>query len=274
MSLLSLFSFAVFAAETMLSPIPDNGVLYPTPTPTPEVSFGALLAWAPPEVLGITTEPTPTPLPHRKNSYTIAVLGDSMVDTLGPGVPHLQAELKRLYPGVSFTIFNYGVGGENIDSGISRLTNNYTYLGQPIDALLTKHPDIVVVESFGYNPFIDPGGELDRHWLAMAKIADTLANTNIVIAATIAPNAEIFGDGALNWNSQQKQEKVARINALLENAIKFAKSQHLPLADAYTPSGASLEYINPGDHIHYSDRGRELFAKKVTESIVAYKLLE
>lgn len=291
MNLLALFSFVVFAAETVLSPIPDDGIAIPTPTPSPEVSFGQLLDYLSPEVLGATTDPstssgqapTPTPLAHRKNSYTIAVLGDSMVDTLGPGVPHLQDRLRKLYPNVSFNILNYGVGGENIDSGVSRLTNNYTYLGNPIDSLVSKHPDIVVVESFGYNPFIDPASELDRHWLALARIVDVLKSgvpgVKIVIASTIAPNSTLFGDGALNWNTEEKQQKVTRVKSYLENAIKFAKSQGLPLADAFHPSLAAdgngkLEFINPGDHIHYSDAGRELFGRVVANTIESAKLLE
>lgn len=275
MNIFAFFSFVVFAAETVLSPLPDDGIAVPTPQPVPNISFGQLLNYAPPQVLGVTTEPTPTPLAHRKNSYTIALLGDSMVDTLGPDLGHLKADLKKYYPTVSFTLLNYGVGGENIDSGISRLTNDYTYLGESKPSLLSQHPDIVIVESFGYNPFIDPANELDRHWLALAKIVDTLKNSsNIVIAATIAPNASIFGDGVLNWNSQEKQEKVTRINSYLENAVKFAKSQRLPLADAYHPSRANVQYINPGDHIHYSDSGREFFSRIVAETLVKNGIIE
>jgi len=287
MNLFAFFTFAVFAAEAVLSPLPDDGIAIPTPEPTPEVSFGQLLNYAP-QVLGSATEepqptPTPTPLPHRKNAYTIAVLGDSMVDTLGPGVPHLAARLHTFYPGVTFQLLNYGVGGENIDSGISRLTNDYTYGGTPVPALVSQHPDIVVVESFGYNPFIDPSNELDRHWLALAKIVDVLRNSlpgvKIIIAATIAPNSTVFGDGVLNWNPTEKQEKVARVKRYLDNAVKFAKSQGLPLADAFHPSldstgNGKLLYINPGDHIHYSDAGRELFGRVVANAIVSAKLLE
>lgn len=283
MSLLSFFAFSVFAAESVLSPLPDDGIAFPVPAPTPEVTFGQLLNYTPPEVLGVTTEPTPTPLPHRKDNYTIAVLGDSMVDTLGPGVPHLKEDLRKLYPNVTFNILNYGVGGENIDSGISRLTNDYVYLGETKSSLVSQRPDIVVVESFGYNPFIDPASELDRHWLALARVVDvikgSLPGVKIVIAATIAPNSLIFGDGVLNWSAQEKAEKVTRVNGYLENAVKFALSQGLPLADAYSPSlqadgNGSLEFINPGDHIHYSDAGRELFGNVVAKTIVNGKLLE
>lgn len=260
---LSLFTSVVFAAEMVISPIPDDGIVAVT---SPDVTFGQLLNYSPPQVLGVSTEPTPTPTPlaHRKNSYTIALLGDSMIDTLGPDLGHLRAELRDRYPGVSFTLLNFGVGAENIEMGARRL-----------EPVLSKNPDIVVVESFAYNPFIEPEGELDRHWLALSKIVDSFKNSShVMIAATIAPNASIFGDGVLNWDAKGKAEKVERINALLDNTVKFAKSQNLPLTDAYHPSGGNIKYINPGDHIHYSDLGREFFSRLIASAIVKNKLLE
>ncbi|EKD67058.1 MAG: hypothetical protein ACD_48C00619G0006, partial [uncultured bacterium] len=56
MSIFSLFTFAVFAFETVLSPLPDDGIAIPVPEPTPEISFGQLLNYTPPAVLGAATE--------------------------------------------------------------------------------------------------------------------------------------------------------------------------------------------------------------------------
>ncbi len=303
--LLSLFAFTVFAAETVLSPLADDALLAPPQTPT--VSFGQLTAsYVPPQtqgqVLGATTDEAPsdtplqgstlqtesekTPTPStRKKSYTIALLGDSMVDTLGPDFPALKDKLKNLYPNTNFTILNYGVGATNIDYGIERLTNSYSYLGEQKSSLVSQNPDIVVVESFGYNPYSFDEGALDKHWLAIAKIVDTLrANipgVKVVIAATIAPDAATFGDGApgLSFGAEDKWEHVDVIKKYLDNAAKFAASQKLPLADAFHPSldgnGNGKEvYINQGDHIHYSDAGRTLMATKVADAIVSYNLLE
>ena len=295
--LLSLFAFTVFAAETVLSPLADDALVAPPQTPT--VSFGQLTAsYVPPqpegEVLGAATDVSaealakveePAPPSTRKKSYTIAVLGDSMVDTLGPDVPHLKDKLRAMYPTTEFSIRNYGVGGTNIDYGLERITNGYTYLGESKPSLVSQNPDIVVVESFGYNPYSFDEGALDKHWLAMAKIVDALkANlpgVKLVIAATIAPDAATFGDGApgLSFGAEDKWEHVDVIKKYLDNAVKFAASQKLPLADAFYPSldgnGNGKEvYINQGDHIHYSDAGRALFAKKVTEAIVSNRLLE
>jgi lysophospholipase L1-like esterase len=298
-ALLQLFVFTVFAAESVISPLPDAPA---TVIHAPMVSFGQLSTLVPPTpaVLGdsaITSEetetpaptasPTPTPVAHFtvQSEVTIALLGDSMIDTLGPDVPNLQQLLSEYYPETSFRIKNFGVGGTNIDYGIERITSGYTYLGQPIPSLESTKPDVVVLESFGYNPFPVEQGHIDRHWMALAYAVDTIKqnvpSAKIIIGATIAPNSRVFGDGAagLSFDPVAKQEKVARIDEYVENAIKFAKSQHLPLADAYDASrdangNGKLEYINGGDHIHYSEAGRQLFAQKVFDAVTINKLLE
>lgn len=296
-SIFRLFTMTVFAAEMVISPLPDDRPVYDTPL-APVVSFGQLSQIVPtPEVLGDTIEtmsnpppdvtPTPTPVAHRtkKSSITIALLGDSMTDTLGPGVPALSKLLNAYYPKTSLRILNYGVGSTNIDDGRARLTRDYVYQGIHMNPLVSEKPDVVVVESFGYNPYPVDDDYLNRHWMALAHIVDgiraNLPDTKIIIAATIAPNWNTFGDGAtgLSFDPQGKREKVARIKEYLVNAIRFAQSQHLPLADSYNPSldgagNGKLTYINGGDHIHYSEAGRELFARKVFEAITANRLLE
>ncbi len=287
-----------YAAETIVSPLPDP-LPFEYPQEEPLVSFGALpvpAAAQSPTVLGVTTDetptqpqtPTPTPSQTRatnKSAITIAVLGDSMVDTLGPGVPHLADRLARLYPATSFRILNYGAGGTNIDYGIERLTNDYSYVGNHVPSLLSQQPDLVVIESFGYNPYPFDEGVMERHWLALATMVDriraSLPGAKIVIAATIAPNWNVFGDGApfISMSPEGKRQKVETIKKYLENAVRFAQSQKLPLADAFHPSldsqgNGKLAYINPGDHIHYSDAGRQFFAGVVANAIVSHKLLE
>jgi len=272
MHLLSLLTFTVFAVETVLSPIPDDMPVVVLIPPKPDVSFGQIVAvpTPTPEILGVTTiAPTPTPFITKKKSYTIAFLGDSMIDTMGPGLPAVNNKLSATYPATDFTLLNYGVGGTNIDSGIER-----------IPTMTDAHPDIIVLESFAYNPFPDANGSVDRHWLAMAHAVDTirqhLPGTKIIIAATIAPNSTVFGDGAdgVAFGPQDKIQRTTIIKQYLDSTVKFATSEHLPLADAYHASldgngDGKLIYINGGDHIHYSDAGRALFAQKVVAAIQA-----
>lgn len=290
MNILSFLVTAVVAAETVYGP-----------QVTPKASFGQLLATptptAVPAVLGTSTfigplmnlevpTVTPTPIARQqvKSSVTIALLGDSMMDTLGPDAPALKSALKKLYPKTSVTVRNFGVGSTNIYYGIERITNGYSYLGKSYSSVVAANPDIVVIESFGYNPFGNDENAITTHWTLLAKAIDTikanLPHTKIVIAATIAPNAQRFGDGALglSFSTEDKWQRVITIKKYLENTVRFATGEHLPLADAYhaslLPDGnGNLLYINSGDHIHYSDRGRALMGGKIADAIRKNNLL-
>jgi lysophospholipase L1-like esterase len=282
MNFFSLMAFSAYAAASVISPITRDSVMTTLSPTKPNISFGQIvpvLLTPTPQVLGNTSEttPGPTPILFKKQSYTIALLGDSMIDTLGTGVPALQTVLKTMYPRTPFTLLNYGTGGTNIDYGIERITNSYTYLGNTIPSLVSRHPDIVVIESFAYNPFPDARGE-DRYRMGLANIVDTiheyLPDAKIIIAATIAPNSFVFGDGApgIAFSRKEKILRTTTIKQYLEDAVVFAAFRHLPLADAYHASldgngEGKLIYINNGDHIHYSDSGRELFAKIVANTL-------
>ncbi len=286
MNILSLLTFSIFAAESLISPLTSE---YQPPIQTeiakPDISFSELVI---PEVLGeetaIEETPSPTPSPTttpkpirrtRKGTMTIALLGDSMMDTLGPNAPHLSQALKKTYPATTFVIKNFGVGGTPIDSGIER-----------IPTIASTNPDVIVLESFAYNVSgTTSQGEVDRHWLNLARAVDAiknnLPNTKIVIAATIAPNSTRFGDGApgIAFSQQDKQERTTMIKKYLETTIKFAQSEHTPLANAYHASvdstgNGKLMYINNGDHIHYSDAGRILMGSKIAQAMIVNKLLE
>lgn len=293
MNILTLFASVVLAAETSFSSLVSASV------PKPAVSFADLAAVTHLQeekgaVLGTGTfsasvvageAAVKVTRVSKKSSMTIAFLGDSMVDTLGKDLGEVRDGLRSMYPKTAFTLLNYGVGGENIVSGLARVLDAYSYLGKTHPSLISQSPDLIVVESFGYNPFPFETGALEHHWMSLAYIVDALkANipgAKIVIAATIAPNSRTFGDGAagLAFSATEKLQRTQTIKSYLENATKFAKSQELPLADAYHSSldnhgdGREL-YVNPGDHIHYSDAGRQFFAKVIVDTITNNKLLE
>lgn len=222
----------------------------------------------------------------RKSMMTIALLGDSMMDTLGPSASEITDKLKSLYSDTQFVIKNYGVGGTNLEYAVYRITNPYMYLGASIPSLVSQQPDVVVIESCGYNPFKGSIAQgLDRQWVELAHAIDTIKqtipNAKIVVASTIAPNTSVFGDGAtgLSFTQTDKHERTNIIKQYLKNAVRFAQSAHLPLADAFHASldsagNGNIKYINQEDHIHYSDAGRVLIGKKIADAIIAHRLLE
>lgn len=245
------------------------------------VSFASLMSQ--PDVLGETDTATPaanntkkleTKAP-TKSTYTIAFLGDSMFDTLGPGIPHVASKLKAQYPKTNFTLINHGVGASNIESGLNRLTNGYTYLGEKRKAVLEENADIIVVESFAYNHWDDTQSDLDRHWTTIAKLVETIRQKNpqtkIILAATIAPHCPTYTDGSANLPPERKQKQCETVKKYLQNMVNFATSQKYPLIDAYHPSLKGTDgnptYINQGDHIHPSDAGKNLFAREFMQVV-------
>src|SRR3990167_7348060 len=103
----------------------------PSPDPSPYIPIPTLMAGVR-EVLGIQTEPTnpvpsdnvpsqtnPSSTTHNlqlttKSIYTIALLGDSMTNTLGNDLPHLRSFLSQTYPFLSFALLNYGFGATDL----------------------------------------------------------------------------------------------------------------------------------------------------------------
>jgi hypothetical protein len=280
----------VFAAEGIISPLPDNFQNIEIKTENnnrPAAGFLKIEINNPKRVvLGAQTGPaSPSAKFTRKDNIKIALLGDSMTDTLGPDAIPLRDALKNIYPKTNFTIINNGVGGTNSDYGLLRVTQSYNYLGNHIPSLISTNPDLVIIESFGYNPFSYDIGALDHEWLTLDAIVKTikhdLPETKIMMASTIAPNSNVFGDGAagLKFSHQDKVERTTNIKKYLENALRYAKSQNIPAADAYHPSldasaNGKIEYINPGDHIHYSDTGREFYCQILARTIIENGLLE
>lgn len=211
-----------------------------------------------------------------RTTYSLIVLGDSMVDTLGRDLPDLKTLMSSNFPKYSFAILNYGFGATDLESGLFRLTHGSKYLNKYYPPLLSFQPDILVVESFAYNHWTGEKSDLDRQWLTYSKIIDTVREkspaTKILFAATIAPNALKYGDGVLNWGKDLKWQSAQITRAYLQNMIGFANSQNIPVADAYTPSldkdgNGLLEFISSYDNLHPSHEGAVFFSQKIVEAI-------
>jgi len=213
----------------------------------------------------------------------IAILGDSMVDTLGKDLVDLRKLLESKYPDKTFALFNHGQGATNMDQGCVRLTETTTYLQTDYPPLLSYQPNILVIESFAYNHWSSASHDLDRQWITLARCLDTVRKqspkTQVILSTTIGPDPKTIGDGKLNWPTAVKAEWSATTKAYLQNMIRFASSEKYPLADAYTPSldttgNGKAIYINQTDHLHPSEQGKKLFSQKIIDTIGANKLIQ
>ncbi len=219
---------------------------------------------------------------NYSGKITIAAIGDSMTDLMGPGLPYLETVLQNYYPRAEFNLLNYGVGAENIEKGLERIKNDYTYKERHYSSLASVNPDIVIIESFAYNPFENQEAELNRHWLALTRMVDFIKSqtkAQIIILITIAPTKEKFGQGpgGVNWPQDLAWQQANRINQYLENAVRFAQPTGLPLVDVYhqtllSNGEGNLDYISSHDHIHQNEAGNKLVARLLGRKIFSLAL--
>lgn len=207
-----------------------------------------------------------------KGEYRIAILGDSMVDTAGKGFFGLEKRLNDYYPEADIEVFNYGAGATDLENGLFRLTNDYQYLGEIVPALLKVEPDIVIVESMAYNHWTDAQEDLDRQWLTMGRIVETIkkdSQAEAVFLTTIAPNTKVYAkniDG-LNLTEEDRLNRVKTVRMYIKNMINFSSSQGVPLINIYQATlgeggEGGLKYIAE-DGLHPSGEGHKLTAEMI-----------
>lgn len=220
---------------------------------------------------------TPSKLPPP-TKIKIIVLGDSMVDTMGQDLPYLRAELEENFPHIEFTLLNYGVSSTDMDYGLTRMTNDYTYQDKNYKSVISENPNILVVGSFAYNPFnLSLKEGLDHQWEIFNQISSLAKENNIriIFLATIAPNKQKFGLGQtqISWDNQSRLNHAQKIESYLKNTLKYVSASKLPLVNAYEQSlnfqDGNLKYISSQDYIHPSKLGHELLARLIVEEIMS-----
>ena len=197
---------------------------------------------------------------------TVAVLGDSMIETLGPNIPQLQKALFQYYPDKKIKILNYGTPATTMEHALSRLPS-----------LISQVPDVIIIESFAYNNFGNTQIGYDKQSNLISniitKIHDQLPKTSILLTSTIAPNSLIFSNNSSGsqFNALEKIERTTTIKNYLQNFINYAKDRHIPYADVYLPSLINNEgnknFIDYKDNIHPSILGGEFFCDTLAKAL-------
>jgi len=217
-----------------------------------------------------------------KKTITIATFGDSMVDTMGTGLPYLEKALKNYYPNVDFVLHNYGIGAQNVEQGLARVNQTYSYQDrnyQPLTNSGAAH--IVIIGSFAYNPF--PDHDINYHWAKLAELTNQIKNSGktVLLLAENAPARAEFGQGpnGINWPSDMAFKHAETIGQYLESTTKLAANLQVPLVDGYHPtllanSEGNQTYINQGDHIHPNVAGHQFLAQKIAEKIYQLDLIK
>lgn len=260
--ILIFFAFIGFSSSnrTIESPVGTS------PSPTQQVLSQATESY---------TEENISPTPKlSKQSYTIAVYGDSMIDTMGDGLPYLDKALSEKYPGVKFTLYNYGIGAQNVSDGYARFQSPYVYKERNYPPITQIGADVIILGTFAYNPF--SSHDRNRHYREYSQLVEQAKQTSssIYILVEIAPLGNTFGKGknGINWPPDLARTQALHIIEQLENGISVGKTQGVPVIDTFHMTQLSgqfgeASYVNPDDGIHPSVAGHTFIAEQIVEAI-------
>jgi hypothetical protein len=247
----------------------------------PKIGFGEILAktFPEPQVLAVVenTDSEQSPLSAvkpMKDHYVIAVIGDSMVETMGENLDYLQVELKRKYPNTRFTMYNYGIGAEKVTGGLERLGMAFNKGGRHYPPIPDLKPDILIVGSYAYNPFDlhDP----EKHKNQLAELINSARGvTKVYMLAEIAPVGSGFGTGpgGVNWPVELAKIHVQKIQEQMQNVFEISQELHVPIVDVYNSSkihGSNFgkpEFVSTHDHIHPSILG-QIFTARFMANVI------
>lgn len=186
---------------------------------------------------------------------------------------------------IGILIDNYARGSTNILSVKEELSQKTTYWDSTFEPLLSRDFDLILVESFGYNPLSQFGveGGIKRQTQALDELMKTLITTHrhsaIVFVATIAPNKENYARKVLlNASDSGRIKQAEERMAYIENHINYANSHNIPIINIYEKSlnsqrNGDLKYINPDDNIHPSFAGVDFIGHEIANFIYTNQIL-
>lgn len=222
--------------------------------------------------------PTPYQFPYKNpaipksRSYRIVIVGDSIVASLGLNANVLREYLIKYYPDSEFVTYNFGYPSTNVLTLYQRLK----------DEILKEGIDLIIVESFGYNPLseysISEGlakqdGELEK---SVRLILSEKPVASLAFMTPIAPDSANFARGSRELSDETRKAWVEERIAYIDNHRNFAEVKGIPVIDVYKASlkadgSVDRTYISD-DFIHPSKKGIDLMSKLIADYIFENKI--
>ena len=211
----------------------------------------------------------------NKRTYSIAFIGDSLIDTMQTSFPYLTESLHNRFPDVDFKLYNYGIGAENVETGLARFDQKLMYKDRIYPPLSTISADIIIIGSWAYNPFSPNDPQKHKRLLTEIVRKAQTTGAHIYLLEELAPLGADFakGVGGVSFSKEEAIKQSERIIEQLQNAKDIAKSLNIPFIDVYdkTKLPASefgqAKYTNQTDGIHPSPLGHRLTADIVTQTV-------
>jgi len=206
-----------------------------------------------------------------------------MTEVLGVHGGKVSEDLNLLFqstPGhQKILIDNYAKGSTNILGINTEITAKGNF-----DPLISSAFDMILVESFGYNPLSQLGitdglqkqtQTLDATMLTLTRLHPSSA---IVFVATIAPNKSVYAQQEGLTNPVDREKEAQERIDYIKNHIQYANSHKIPLIDIFDKSltangDGNTQYINPTDSIHPSPAGIDFISNEIANFIYLSKIL-
>jgi hypothetical protein len=235
----------------------------------------------------IILAPSPTPInlfPYKvpavkvKRAYLTFLIGDSIMASLGKNANSLRLDLIKRYPEHEFVNYNYGFGSTNILSVPERLHKQTTYLGENFPAVNDQTFDLIIFDTFAYNPLSQyplQEGLKKQTETFDAVIKETILNHPNSVVAIMTPiglSKDHFAQGVYNLTPEARKQWVEERQAYIDNAITYAKNKNIPLINVYEKSlkengEVNMDYISSQDYIHPSTAGINLISQTIADFI-------
>lgn len=225
------------------------------------------------------------PILKKKHTYNIFLIGDSMTAALGPRGGIFTELISKEYPDNFFEVSNYAKGGQNVEEMSGRLNEPFEAAKDAkFKPIMQGNPDIIIIESFGYNPLSEDGIKvgMEKQRTVMAEMFSTLEkrfpNTVIMFMATIAPDKKTYAQSLNHTRDGEGWAQAEERIGYITNHIDYALENNIPLINVYQESLDELgdgdtKYINPDDDIHPSAEGLALIARVMTRRIKEEKII-
>jgi hypothetical protein len=272
--ILLLILFVVFVKN----PINQQSLVknIPTPTKAPSPTPFVFTTYSAPKI-------------ESKPYYRIAMIGDSMTAALGPHGGELADYMNSLYKKTKadpqrIIIDNYAKSS-NLQAVKHELYEKTSINEYTFGPLLSEDYDLILVESYAYNPLsqygITEGIKQQNEALdnLMKTLITTRPNMAIVFVATIAPNKKMYAkathiDSTATERGKEADERIA----YLQNHIDYAAKHAIPLINIYQKSltangDGNIMYINPTDDIHPSFAGVTFIGREIGDYIHTNQIL-
>jgi hypothetical protein len=211
----------------------------------------------------------------QKESFVIALTGDSIIETMGKDAPKLEGALKEKYPDTHFFIYNYAKGARNVSENLKDFHEPFHYKDRHYESIDKLQPDVIIVGSSAYNLF-EPH-DVNTHWLEYTRLVQEAIKVtpHVYMLAEPAPVGTGFGLGSdgVVWEPNSAWIHTGQIIEQIKNVLGLAETLSMPVIDTYTDSldengqRGKREFINTSDNIHLSEEGHEYVAKKIVETI-------